>query len=91
MGMAEVEILGIIAACLVNVSFFPQILKTVRTKRVGGISLPFWVMLFVGSFLWGVYGILVRGIALVLSSVMACGLCLTMIALVLKYRTSRRA
>ena len=86
MSAVEIEIIGIAAACLVNVSMLPQILKTAMTKQARDISLPFWTILFVGAFLWTVYGISTRGVALILSSVVTCGLCIAMIALVLKYR-----
>jgi len=86
MSAIEIEILGIVAACLVNVATLPQILKTATTKQVGDISLPFWIILFAGAFLWAVYGISVHGVALILSSVVTCGLCLAMVALILRYR-----
>ncbi|KUO41257.1 MAG: hypothetical protein AVW06_01590 [Hadesarchaea archaeon DG-33-1] len=82
----EIEIFGIVAACLVNGATLPQILKTAATKQVRDISLPFWIILFTGAFLWAVYGILTHGVALILSSVVTCSLCLTMIALILRYR-----
>jgi len=86
MGAIEIEILGIIAACLVNAAMLPQIIKTAIAKQVRDISLPFWVVLFMGSFFWTVYGILTHGVALVLSSVVACSLSLTMVVLILRYR-----
>jgi len=86
MSAIEIEILGIVAACLVNIASFPQILKTAKTKQVRDISLLFWIILFTGAFLWIVYGILIRGVALILSSVVTCSLCFTMIILILRYR-----
>lgn len=86
MSAIEIEILGIIAACLVNAASLPQILKTATTKQVRDISLLFWIILFTGAFLWTVYGILIQGVALILSSIVTCSLCLTMIALILRYR-----
>ena len=86
MGAIEIEMLGIVAACLVNAATLPQILKTATTKQVRDISLPFWLILFTGAFLWAVYGILTHGVALILSSVVTLSLCLAMIALILKYR-----
>jgi MtN3 and saliva related transmembrane protein len=82
----EIEIFGIIAAFLVNVASLPQILKTAKTKLVRDISLPYWIIVFAGSSLWVVYGILIHGIALIASSVVACSLCLTMVTLILRYR-----
>ena len=86
MSRIEIEIFGIVAACLVNGATLPQIIKTATTKQVRDISLPFWIILFTGAFFWTVYGILTHGVALILSSVVACSLCLTMIALILRYR-----
>jgi uncharacterized protein with PQ loop repeat len=62
------------------------VFKTATTKQVRDLSLPFWIILLTGAFLWTIYGILVHGVALILSSLVTCSLCLTMIALILKYR-----
>lgn len=86
MSTIEIEILGIVAAILVNAASIPQVLKTATTKQVRDISLPFWMILLTGAFLWAIYGILVRGIALILSSLVTCSLCSAMIALILRYR-----
>jgi len=86
MSAIEIEVLGILAACLVNAATLPQILKTAMTKQVRDISLPFWMILFMGAFLWVIYGISTHGVALILSSVVTCSLCLTMIVLILRYR-----
>ena len=86
MSAIEIEIIGILAACLINGAMLPQILKTATTKQVRDISLYFWIMLFAGALLWTVYGISTHGFALILSSVVTCSLCLTMIVLILKYR-----
>jgi len=82
----EIEIVGIIAAFLVNGATLPQILKTVTTKKVRDISLPYWIIVFVGALLWALYGTLTHGLALIFSSAVTCVLCLTMIVLILMYR-----
>lgn len=86
MSAIEIEILGIVAACLINGATLPQILKTARTKQVRDISLPFWLVMFTGAILWAAYGILTHVAALILSSVATCSLCLTMVVLILRYR-----
>jgi uncharacterized protein with PQ loop repeat len=82
----EIEIFGIVAAFLVNGATLPQILKTATTKQVRDISLPYWIIVFLGALLWTVYGTLTHGLALIFSSAVSCILCLTMIALILMYR-----
>ncbi len=86
MSAIEIEIIGIVAACLINGAMLPQILKTAKTKQARDISLPFWIILLMGASLWIVYGISAHVVALILSSVVTCGLCLAMIALILRYR-----
>ena len=86
MSAIEIEIIGIVAACLINGAMLPQILKTAKTKQVRDISFPFWIMLLTGASLWTVYGALAHMVALVLSSVATWSLCLMMIALILRYR-----
>lgn len=51
-----VETVGLIAATLTTVSFFPQVIKTWRS---GGEGLSYGMLLtfFVGSTLWLVYGL----------------------------------
>jgi MtN3 and saliva related transmembrane protein len=86
MAGVQIEIFGIIAAFLINAASLPQIIKTARTKLVRDISLLYWLIVCAGQSLWAVYGILINGIALFASCVVACSLCLTMIALILRYR-----
>ena len=86
MSAIEIEIIGIVAACLINGAMLPQILKTAKTKQARDISLPFWIILFAGASLWIVYGISAHVVALILSSVVTCSLCLAMIVLILRYR-----
>jgi uncharacterized protein with PQ loop repeat len=84
----EIEMFGIVAAFFVNGATLHQIIKTATTKQVRDISLPYWIILFAGAFLWTVYGTLTHGLALIFSSAVSCVLCLTMIALILIYRWS---
>ncbi len=51
-----VETIGLVAATLTTVSFFPQVIKTWRS---GGEGLSYGMLLtfFVGSTLWLVYGL----------------------------------
>jgi MtN3 and saliva related transmembrane protein len=86
MNSVEIEMIGLVAAILVNAASVPQVVKTVTTKQVRDLSLPFWVVLLTGALLWIVYGTLTYRIALVASSLVTCCLCSTMIVLILKYR-----
>ena len=56
--MNNLDILGLVATAFTTSSFIPQVWTTWRSKDVSGISLPTYLILTIGLFLWLVYGIL---------------------------------
>ncbi|HLO11571.1 MAG TPA: PQ-loop domain-containing transporter [Pseudoneobacillus sp.] len=84
------NLLPTIAGVILGICYIPQIVKTLKTKNVEGMSLPFWVLLnialtllvinaFVVFTTSGVWGYLVTEI---FNEVLA----LVMLILVVKYR-----
>ena len=75
--MDWIQITGLTAALFSTTSFFPQALKTIRTKDTSSISLVMYIMFTFGTLLWFVYGIIshnfpvfiANAITLVLSSI----------------------
>ena len=43
------EIVGLIAAFLTTIAFLPQAVKVYRTQSTDGLSLPMYVIMFVGG------------------------------------------
>ena len=64
-----VEALGLIAGGFVVFASLPQILKIIKTKRTNDISLPMYIALNIGTFLWLVYGLLTQQMALIITNV----------------------
>lgn len=58
--MPLIEMLGFTATLLINVAYVPQVIQTIRTKNVKGLSLPMFIVLIVAGTLWTVYGILIH-------------------------------
>ncbi|PJC86784.1 hypothetical protein CSW98_07260 [Vibrio sp. HA2012] len=81
-----VEILGLIAACLTTSAFIPQVLQTLKTKDVSGISLPMYSMLCTGVTLWLVYGLLNQQISLILANGITLIFALCVLFLKIKYK-----
>ncbi len=54
-----IEIIGFTAAFLTTAAFVPQAVKVYKTKKTEDLSLALFVLLFVGVFLWLVYGVLI--------------------------------
>ena len=47
---------GYFAVFFTTVSFFPQAIKTLKTRNVEGLSLLTYIFLFLGSLSWFLYG-----------------------------------
>ena len=54
--MDLIQILGLSAAVLTTGANFPQTYKVIRTKSTKSLSLVSFLMLFLGSATWVVYG-----------------------------------
>lgn len=52
----NVEWIGIIAGLLTTCAFFPQVVKTLRSRSTGDLSWAWLVMMTTGVFMWLIYG-----------------------------------
>jgi MtN3 and saliva related transmembrane protein len=88
MVMDGVTWLGLLAGTLTTVAFFPQLLKTWRTKSAADVSLGMLVTFCIGVFLWLVYGILLGALPIILANVVTLVLAGLILALKLRYGDS---
>lgn len=51
------KIVGGCAATLTTISFLPQAVKCIVTKKTDNISLLMYILFVIGTFLWAAYGI----------------------------------
>jgi len=58
--MDYITIMGLVAAALTVIAFFPQLMKVWKTKSTKDISLGMFSIFCVAVFLWFVYGILIK-------------------------------
>jgi MtN3 and saliva related transmembrane protein len=56
--MDYVTIIGLVAAALTVIAFFPQLMKVSKTRSTKDISLGMFSLFCVGVFLWFAYGLL---------------------------------
>jgi len=66
--MTAVTVLGLIAACLTTTSLVPQVVKTVKTRHTGDLSLGMYALYATGIALWLVYGLLQGDLPLIASN-----------------------
>jgi len=72
--MTPVTIIGSLAALLTTVAYVPQAYQTIRTRDTSALSLPTFLMLFVGTCLWGTYAVLIHDIPILLTNLISGGL-----------------
>ena len=78
--------IGSAAAVLTTASFVPQVVHTLRTKDVSGISLSMYSVFVVGVGLWLVYGLLLDAWPVVISNAITLSLAICILAMKLRYR-----
>ncbi len=67
--MEPIEILGIVAAILVVVSWIPQLLKSWKTKKTGDLSWGMVGLLLFSQILWVVYGYAIGSLPVLLTNI----------------------
>lgn len=66
--MDTITLLGLAAGGLTTVAFLPQFIKVWRTRSAGDLSLPMYVVICSGIFLWLLYGIAIGSIPVILAN-----------------------
>jgi MtN3 and saliva related transmembrane protein len=56
--MDKTQVIGIVAGVFTATSMLPQLIKVIKEKKAGDISLLMLVVLLTGISLWIVYGVL---------------------------------
>lgn len=79
------EIIGAVAAILTTLAWLPQILKILRDRKAGDISLGTNAALATGISLWIVYGLAIGSLPVILSNAVSLLFILTIIGLKLRY------
>lgn len=66
--MDIIIIAGVMASTCTTLSFLPQLIKMIRTKKAGDVSYLMLAVLFCGSILWVVYGVLRDDLIIIISN-----------------------
>lgn len=79
------EIIGYAAAVIGTSLMLPQVIKTLKTKKAEDVSFVMLVLYFLNCLLWGIYGILIYAIPLIICNGIALAISIFQILLKLKY------
>lgn len=66
--MSYITALGLLAGTLTTLSFIPQVIKVVKTKSTGDISLIMFIAFTLGVFAWLVYGFLIEDLPVIIAN-----------------------
>jgi MtN3 and saliva related transmembrane protein len=80
-----IDLLGYTAGLLAMSSFLPQVLKTIRTKRVTDLSMFMLLLTLATNVLCVIYGVLLRLYPIIIMIGVMSGIVLVQIVLTLKY------
>jgi len=84
--MVFTDIFGALAGTLTTIAFFPQVLKTWRSKSAADISLGMFTLFSAGVLLWIVYGIGIGSLPVVIANTVTLVLAVTILAFKIKYK-----
>ncbi len=69
----DVTFIGLLAGSLTSFGFVPQIIRGFRTKKMEDVSYYMPIILSIGMFLWLIYGILRKDVAIIAANIFGCG------------------
>jgi MtN3 and saliva related transmembrane protein len=85
MDTASIDLLGLIAGTLTTIAFFPQLLKTWKSKSAKDVSLVMMITFSVGVSLWIVYGLALGAMPIVATNVVTLSLAILILILKIRY------
>jgi MtN3 and saliva related transmembrane protein len=87
--MNTVTFVGILASILIAIYLLPQLVKLIREKNAGNISMLMLLILIAGQVLWIWYGILKKDWIIISSNIFSALVNLLIIFFSLRYKQKR--
>ena len=78
--------MGLLAATLTVIAFFPQLMKVAKTRSTRDISLGMFSIFCTAVFLWSVYGVLTNDLPVEIANVLVFIQALTIVAFKVRYK-----
>jgi len=84
--MQWTQIIGLAAGICTATSLLPQVVKTIKEKKVDEVSLLMLIVLMAGLILWIIYGIKRNDIPIIITNSFSLLVNITMIILRIRYK-----
>jgi MtN3 and saliva related transmembrane protein len=82
--MVNPEWIGSAAGFLTTVAYLPQVIKTVRSRETGSLSVWMYASVCLGVTLWTVYGVMIDSMSVIVTNVVSLLLAGTVLAMKLR-------
>lgn len=84
--MNTIQLLGLAAGSLTTAAFFPQVLKTWKSRSAKDLSLGMFSLFCLGVLLWLVYGVMVRDVPVIAANLLTLMLASTLLFFKLRFK-----
>jgi MtN3 and saliva related transmembrane protein len=84
--MNTIQILGLVAGSLTTAAFFPQVIKTWKSRSAKDLSLGMFSLFCLGVALWLWYGFMVQDIPVIAANMITLMLASTLLFFKLRFR-----
>jgi MtN3 and saliva related transmembrane protein len=84
--MNAIQVLGLVAGSLTTAAFFPQVLKTWKTRSAKDLSLGMFSLFCMGVALWLIYGFMVNDIPVIAANMITLMLASTLLFFKLRFK-----
>ncbi|WP_036903458.1 MULTISPECIES: SemiSWEET transporter [Prochlorococcus] len=79
------DLFGFVAAALTTFAFFPQVVKTWKSRKTDGLSIVMLIMFITGLIFWIIYAIQTKSIPVLIANIITLIFNLTILILKLIY------
>jgi MtN3 and saliva related transmembrane protein len=86
MSRMPIDLVGYIAAILTTIAFVPQVLTSLRTRDLSGVSLPMYSIFTAGVAMWLAYGVILGSWPIIVANAITLALSGTVLALKVMHR-----
>ncbi|OGW57117.1 MAG: hypothetical protein A2Y48_09160 [Nitrospirae bacterium RIFCSPLOW2_12_42_9] len=84
--MDSTTLIGLFGGTLTTIAFFPQLIKTWKTRSARDFSLWMLILLTIGVLIWGIYGLLIGSFPLILTNTITFILSLIILMFKIRYK-----
>jgi len=84
--MDWIILIGLLAGVLTTISFLPQTIKIIKTRKTRDLSLVMWIVLNLGLLLWIVYGFFIMNLPVIIANMITFIFALIILIFKIKYK-----